>query len=491
MANVNDIINSIDRAMWRLQGSQVNNVTPFTYRDGLTYLEVLERIRGSVIETIDYVGKFGEEQKRIVNLMNEKVTTFITEMEKTHDAWNKDIEAKRKETLDTIESFKSKLLEVALTRHRSDRYNLDNAFVGARTMDGKTQYMATINLTEKMEERIDSVNSKIDAQIASLPNTYYNKTYLDSEFQRADKRKHAIIVGSSNVVSGNSRWAEKVCEHFGYTPHNFGVGGGGFTSAVAARFDTQLNQAAADKSFNNSEVGLILIIDMLNDIRANYNVQDNAANCAQIILSNWPTAKVKMVPVIWNKSSLNIQASYMGQNISRSIQRVKKAMNPVNLAVCDGSVSWFWEANDYGENHVRGDDEVHLPDNSYLEAMHKTIAWMEGDSGWKNYGWRSLEDYGVEGWGPRKESMKNLLISREGTTVSIQGVFRASVAALNDSYIWSIPSWAYPIEEKTLFAFDHDRNPCMFTVNHKGQLQTRQTLKVDVGYFFTNTYRIW
>lgn len=491
MANVNDIINSIDRAMWRLQGSQVNNVTPFTYRDGLTYLEVLERIRGSVIETIDYVGKFGEEQKRIVNLMNEKVTTFITEMEKTHDAWNKDIEAKRRETLDTIEGFKSKLLEVALTRHRSDRYNLDNSFVGARTMDGKIQYMATINLTEKMEERIDSVNNKIDAQIASLPNTYYNKTYLDSEFQRADKRKHAIIIGSSNVVSGNSRWAEKVCEHFGYTPHNFGVGGGGFTSGVAARFDTQLNQAAADNSFKNSEVGLILIIDMLNDIRANYNVQDNAANCAQIILSNWPTAKVKMVPVIWNKSSLNIQASYMGQNISRSIQRVKKAMNPVNLAVCDGSVSWFWEANDYGENHVRGDDEVHLPDNSYIEAMHKTIAWMEGDSGWKNYGWRSLEDYGVEGWGPKKESMKNLLISREGTTVSIQGTFGASVAVPNDSYIWSIPSWAYPIEEKTLFAFDHDRNPCMFTVNYKGQLQTRQALKVGVGYFFTNTYRIW
>lgn len=491
MANINDIINSIDRAMWRLQGSQVNNVTPFTYRDGLTYLEVLEHIRGSVVETIDYVDKFGEEQKKIVNLMNEKVTTFITEMEKTHDAWNKDIEAKRKDTLDTIESFKSKLLEVALTRHRSDRYNLDNAFVGARTMDGKTQYMATINLTEKMEERIDTVKNMVDAQIASLPNTYYNKTYLDSEFQRADKRKHAIIVGSSNVVSGNSRWAEKVCEHFGYTPHNFGVGGGGFTSGVAARFDTQLNNAAADNSFNNSEVGLILIIDMLNDIRANYNVQDNAANCAQIILSNWPAAKVKMVPVIWNKSSLNIQASYMGQNISRSIQRVKKAMNPVNLAVCDGSVSWFWEANDYGENHVRGDDEVHLPDNSYLEAMHKTIAWMEGDSGWKNYGWRSLEDYGVEGWGPKKESMKNLLISREGTTVSIQGSFGASVAASNDSYIWSIPSWAYPIEEKTLFAFDHDRNPCMFTINYKGQLQTRQALKVGVGYFFTNTYRIW
>lgn len=491
MANINDIINSIDRAMWRLQDSQVNNVTPFTYRDGLTYLEVLERIRSSVVETIDYVGKFGEEQKKIIALMNEKVTTFITEMEKTHDAWNKDIEAKRKDTLDTIESFKSKLLEVALTRHRSDRYNLDNAFVGARTMDGKTQYMATINLTEKMEERINSINSKIDDQIASLPNTYYNKTYLDSEFQRADKRKHAIIVGSSNVVSGNSRWAEKVCEHFGYTAHNFGVGGGGFTSGVAARFDTQLNQAAADNSFKNSEVGLILIIDMLNDIRANYNVQDNAANCAQIISNNWPTAKVKMVPVIWNKSSLNIQASYMGQNISRSIQRVKKAMNSVNLAVCDGSVSWFWEANDYGENHVRGDDEVHLPDKSYIEAMHKTIAWMEGDSGWKNYGWRSLEDYGVEGWGPKKESMKNLLISREGTTVSIQGTFGASVAVPNDSYIWSIPSWAYPIEEKTLFAFDHDRNPCMFTVNYKGQLQTRQALKVGVGYFFTNTYRIW
>lgn len=336
MANINDIINSIDRAMWRVQGSQVNNVTPFTYRDGLTYLEVLERIRGSVVETIDYVGKFGEEQKKIINLMNEKIATFITEMEKTHDTWNKDIEVKRKDTLDTIESFKSRLIQVALTPSRSSRYNLDNAFVGAQMMNGKTQYMATINLTEKMEERIDSVNSKIDNQIAALPNTYYNKTYLDAEFQRVAQYDQAVIIGSSNVKTDGGAWATQLATEYGFKrAHNYGIGGGAFTSAQGARFDTQIQNAYRALGENNRKIGGVFIIDMLNDIRAMHNVQQMAEVCAGMIETYWPNSKVYCIPVIWNDSSLN--SGKMSESIQARTSEFMWAFNKLSPAICEGS----------------------------------------------------------------------------------------------------------------------------------------------------------
>ena len=55
MATGDEIIGSIDQALWRVQNRSINNVTPFTYRDGLTYYDVLQRLRSSVIDVISYV----------------------------------------------------------------------------------------------------------------------------------------------------------------------------------------------------------------------------------------------------------------------------------------------------------------------------------------------------------------------------------------------------------------------------------------------------
>lgn len=88
MPNIDDIVGSIDRALWRVRDRQINNITPFTYRDGLTYLEVLENIRRAVLETIEYVVKFGADQDKILKNLNDVVLNFITEVEKTHGEWN-------------------------------------------------------------------------------------------------------------------------------------------------------------------------------------------------------------------------------------------------------------------------------------------------------------------------------------------------------------------------------------------------------------------
>lgn len=490
MADINDIIGSIDKALWRVRDRSVNNITPFTYRDGLTYLEVLERIRGAVVDCIEYIGKFGEEQDKIIKNLNDVVNNFITEVEKTHDGWNKTLDAKQKLVLDTIEEFKSRLIAVAMTPAKSNRYNLNDAFLATPMMDGKTHYLATVKLTEKMEERLDSVNKNLTDNVNTLLSTRYTKEESDSRYLLNDHKDHAIIIGSSNAVSG-TRWCDIVCQKLGYTPHNYAVGGGAFTAAEAGRFDTQLNNAYAGLGDLNKRVGLILIADMLNDIRANHDVSDRAKDCANIISNRWPGSKVYIIPVILNKSSLNYQASYMNQNISRSIDRCRSAMLTVSPAICEGSMSWFWEGSDVGANHVRGNDEVHLPDSSYIEAAYRTLAWVKGDTGWKNYGWTSIENYGVEGWGPKKSSMANVFVSRYERTVTVHGQMGASSTIAADSNVWSWPTWAGVVSDVYLSVMDHDRVPKMFQIKYTDQLAARSGLTKDYGYFFDNSYRIW
>lgn len=168
MPNINDIVNSIDRAMWRIQDSRVNNVTPFTYRDGLTYLEVLERIRGAVSETITYVGAFGEEQKKIIASMNEKVSTFITEMEKTSSGWNAEIDRKRAEVEKELRDMRNKVVTATFTR------SADGRTITAPLVDGGTVDVATKawgdqafgELKTEVSKNIANGKSEIDTAIA-------------------------------------------------------------------------------------------------------------------------------------------------------------------------------------------------------------------------------------------------------------------------------------------------------------------------------------
>lgn len=490
---IDDIIGSIDRALWRVQDRAVNNVTPFTYRDGLTFIEVLERIRGAVVDCIDYIGKFGKEQDAIIKKLNDVVSNFITEVEKTHSEWNKTLDAKQKLVLDTIEEFKHKLIESEIEpqKYTGELGELDRGLLKFNFMDKTQARVPTIDLIAKKHAADIAARQALEANVNTLISTRYTKDESDARFAPRNYKTEAIIIGSSNATPQANHWCENVCKSLGYNPNNYAIGGGAFTSDKNSRFDTQLNNAYAGLGARNVNVDAIFIVDMLNDIRANHDVTAQAQNCANIIVNRWPGAKVYIIPVIWNKSSLNTQAAYMGQNISRSIERVKRGMSSVAPAVCDGSQSWFWEGSDVGANHVRGSDEVHLTDASYLLAWEYTVAWMRGDSGWKNYGWTSLENYGNAGWGPKKDSMKNMFVSREGTTISLQGKFDTANNIAANTHFWSVPSWATPVTDVTLLGTTHDASKKFFSINKLSQIFSFESINAGFGVFFGAQYRIW
>ena len=489
MADIDNIINSIDRALWRVRDRSVNNITPFTYRDGLTYLEVLERIRGAVVECIEYVGKFGEEQDKIIKDLNAKVSTFITEMEKVHDGWNKDIEEKRKNVLSTIEEFKGRLIAVALSPAKSNRYNLNSAFLSTTMMDGTTHYMATVKLTEKMEERLDSVNSNLTTSLNAGLNDRYTKSESNNLFV-AKEIKHGIIIGNSNATYP---WFNRVLTEQGYIPHNHAIGGAAFYKGWSGAYINQLNTAKneAVKDGYMDKIKCVSFVCMLNDIRLGQSISETAKECANFVKTNWPNAKVICIPVILNRSSLNISKE-TGRSVVMRTNEFAEAFADLKPIICNGSKSWFWESSDAtGHNWIKGNDEVHLTDEGYERAADYAISWLNGGDGWRNIGWINLEKFGEDANPPIKSSMKNFWIKREFDKVTISGNFAVKAETPIDTNLWWVPSWARPAGEVLFDGFSGFRESAFFRVTSSGVFGNVTKCVPNTNYFIETSYSVW
>lgn len=196
MATGDDIIGSIDQALWRVQSRSVNNITPFTYRDGLTYIDVLERIRSSVIDVITFTNSFGEEQDKIIAKLNETVTNFITEVEKTHSGWNKELDAKKAALEATIEDFKHRLIDAEFRK-------VDDDYIEAplKSPQGARVTLATKEWADKFKaantESLNGFQSKLDQQRRDFDNRFppiTRRPRLTISFLRTRNSRRALLL---------------------------------------------------------------------------------------------------------------------------------------------------------------------------------------------------------------------------------------------------------------------------------------------------------
>ena len=476
-------ISALNSALYHLQPPTTPYSTPFTYNNGSTVLEILERIRKAVIDTITYAESFGKEVEGMVKKINETADRWAADSKKKLDDFEAFLndsrvstEAKINAMNALIEEFKAKLIQTAITPTvvNYDGKSINNAGLMHRMMNGDTHVALTTQILDPINVRIKAVETKI-------ANDFYNKVQSDDRYLLNPHKEHMIIVGSSNGSTDGGKWVEDVARDMGYVPHNQSIGGGAFTSAVSARFITQLKNAYRDleaKGLNN-RVGAILFVDMLNDIRAMNSVSEQAGFACDYILEKWPNAKVYCIPVIWNDSSLN--SGKMSESITSRTSEFAWAFERMQPAVCEGSRSWF-----HGDPSViRGSDEVHLTDAGYQTARHLFISWVNGGSGWQNYGWRDLKDYGTDANGVRKNSM-TLRIQRQGDTVYLRGWFECISAFGQDSPFWSIPRWATPYSNQYFQIMTSNQTWKTCYVNTASQLVANNFAQGDNFYVFTS-----
>ena len=481
MPDINNIIGSIDRAMWRIRDRAINNITPFTYRDGLTYLELLERMRESVVDTIEFVSKFGDDQDKIIKQMNTTVQTFINNIESKHNEWSNDINARKAEVASEIAEFKGKLLAAAFTPI------LDNNYIEAPTLSpGVKVSVPTRKLFDTANTAISDIkNNKIPELNRNIYDRY-TKQQSDERYVRVNEKSHGIIIGTSNAIYP---WAERVLSNIGYTPHNFAVGGAAFYTGWDSPFQVQLQRAKSDaeKKGYMDKVGVVFFVDMLNDIRLKRAIYTEASTCANFIRSNWPTARVISVPVIFNQSTNNMEFGY-APSMGQRIQEFKKAFSLMKPEVCEASRTWFWEGNDVGANWIKGANEVHLTDAGYDKAERLTTAWLNGDDGWVNYGWTPLSNFGDNEYA----NLSDFYVKREGVNVSLTGSFslKKAVTEIN-TVVAKLPSWAMPLGEAFFTYFDGYKDVKHMTVQKTPALMSLSTLKTGTLMLPNFTYPLF
>lgn len=495
MATGDEIIGKIDRALWRVQSRDINNVTPFTYLDGLTYIDVLEHIRKSVIDVIEFTNSFGEEQDKIINRINDVVSTFITEMEKTHAKWDANVEEKRAAMEQRMREFENRVVTAAFTP-TNDEYNLDAPTIGGGKISVPSKkwqdYVGTqlSDIRSKANDLTNDTTSKISALKQSVDNDFYNKTTSDKRYDPIHRvlYPHSLIIGSSNAESRgwpNGTW-ERWLQSKGEIPHNYGYSGGGFTSTPDNNFNSQIDRAIADSKNGRAMLtGQIYVIDMLNDVRGKADIRSSAEQFIRKCVQNFPNAKIYVIPVLYNEHSLNNNWE-MAMFCANVTNVIKEVFQPYGGLVCESSRSWFH--NGKQPQYFPDEAGVHFVTAGYEFAQRQFDLWLEGGSGWIDYGWHDLKN-GTNYAKIKNDDKLNAYVCRKGDTVYLHGTFSTIQMAASDR-VFTLPSWARPYRPMYITSWDATTGFPLIASND-GNLVVSSTVRDNTTLAFNGSYCIF
>lgn len=186
-------------------------------------------------------------------------------------------------------------------------------------IDGNTTAIQNIEEWIENVDLQDYVNDKLDemaedgtlAEIiedyATIPQLTTRVSNLENynTTKEAQELTEMVVIGDSYssrtyLAQPNKLWCEILSDYLSLTLHNYGDPGAGFLADGDERsstFITQLDEAHADTSFNDSNVKYVFIYGGLNDLRysnqTNKQVHINAYNsCFDKARSYFPQAKI-------------------------------------------------------------------------------------------------------------------------------------------------------------------------------------------------------
>lgn len=271
-----------------------------------------------------------------------------------------------------------------------------------------------------------SVDQRITAGIASsvaTEVTAQNASLWTPNRRRVGVQTDCVIVGSSNATSGT--WGTEFCATWGLTQRNFALGGTGFNSAQ--NFLSQLQSAAADPSFANSNVALVVICDASNNIRqwndagSTVSVATDAAAAFSYARATFPRARVVCIPVVWPADPVanvtGVPGGYQGawgRGLTTIVDQIQVAALANNVEVVDQS--WTWLSGLTGI--MNSDGSVHPNAAGYTLIAQWLSRHLRGESTRKDTAWEAMSYVGgstaIAGSAP-------LRWRREGWTVFVNG----------------------------------------------------------------------
>ena len=483
-------VSAIDSALYRLNPPVTPYSTPFTYNNGLTVIEILERIRKAVVDTINYAEGFGKEVEGKVKEINSTAERWAKDSKKKLDDFESFLSDSRKSTDEKIaamntliEEFKKRLVDA-----RFDRIE-DGDYVDAPMMDNSRIQVATKQRVEKLRTSVNASVDKVKSDLAETIKNYYTKTETDAIFIKDSKLTEGVVFGSSNATIEASRWTEALCRDLHLNPRIFAIGGGGFTSTPDNNFIAQVNNAHAQMSENERvHTKSVFLIDMLNDIRAQNSVSTQAGAFFSLVRQNFPSATIYVLPVTYNESSLNNYVQMARSCVSRTNEVIMAGL-PYGAVVCEGSRSWLHFGSDQAKYWDQGPDNVHLTQAGYDHVKRLFINWINGGPSFLNPPSEDLHRFSTDAI---NSNYNYLNCERINDTVSIQGTFKiASNSTGYDRKLMDLPGWARPYDGVSAVVIGNDRSYKYVYVSKLGAMHSGDILIGEQTYQVNMTYRIF
>lgn len=451
----------LDRALYMINTLNINNITPFTYGDGLSYYEVLSKLREVISEVVDYVNDFGEEEKKLVADLNEKTTKIISDINDARDLTTKAY----KHSLDDLQESINTLLRSLI----SEKFEKDPSgkFYKTRAKDGtEIAVPAQVALQDISDDlgtvrnNLASAKSQLSSRIDDLEN--------NSITNRVSKYPHTLILGSSNAILtgyANGTW-DNWCRSKGEEPHNYASNGGGFTSNDDNNFLTMLNNAATQIAAGHKNlVGRCYIIDMIYDIRTGRDISQPFERFVQKLKSAFPNCKdLIILPALYNECEANDDFN-IARRCASTTNAIKRLATPHGAIVCEGSRSWFHNGKE--PKFFTPEMNVHFTPEGYKYAQQQFDAWLRGGSGWVNYGWEDITGLANLD-NVRQNNFLYAVCRREKDDVTIHATFEVG-SVTNGEVLFRLPAWARPYTNFYVTMWQ-DSTAFRGNVNHNGNI---------------------
>lgn len=282
----------------------------------------------------------------------------------------------------------------------------------------------------------------------------------------------AVFIGSSNAAAGT--WPEIFCTRQGLECYNYSVPGGGFTSALPGRFDTQIATAIADSSCDHGAVKFVFIVDAGNDIRATNSVAAGAPGVFAAARAAYPNARVIVIPALWGIAADNAWGGRIA-SVTQRAQELREAALPFGVEIVD--YSWTWHYDDPGWMKP---GEVHYTPAGYMRVVQFVEKYLRGESTDSPIGWKF-----VAARGATDPDTTYLRARREGNNVFLHGPLRLRWNLGIDSDIAQLAPGLAPLETVAVPVVSNDRTLGTVNVFPSGLIRSLGSLQWNYWHFNT------
>lgn len=472
----------MDAALFLIKNIELNNVTPFTYGDGLTYYEVLSRLREVIAEVVEYVNEFGDEERRLVNEFNEKIQEFVKNQNAAYDSNVDRIKSATAAFEASVNKMMGSLLTEKFDKHPSGKFFTTTAKDGSQIAVASSQGM------QEVLDELTTVRSSVNSNKANADRRL-NDLESNSIVNRVSKYPHTLILGSSNAILtgyANGTWDEW-CRSKGEIPHNYASNGGGFTSNDDNNFLTMLNNAATQISeFQRGLTGRCYIIDLIYDIRTGRDISQPFERFMQKLKGAFPNCKdIIVLPALYNECDANNDFN-IARRCASTTNAIKRLASPYGAVVCEGSRSWFHNGQE--AKFFTPEMNVHFTPAGYKYAQQQFDAWLRGGSGWVNYGWEDITGLANLN-NVRQNNFLYAVCRRERDDVTIHATFEVG-SVTSGEILFRLPAWARPYTNFYVTMWQ-DSTAFRGNVNHNGNVIALKDIPAGTRLAIDASYSIF